>query len=129
MIDGIEPLYQQIADSIREAIEEEWSTAKMDAIFYPGSSTYFGEYTRRTDGKLRDFGTTIAGQRTFREIRKKFKEAGKKPWGGASFELHADGTFDMKWNYDGCDENGDTIFVEAEEYERFEGRRKRLTSI
>ncbi len=128
MISGIEPLYQQIAESIQEAIPEEWATAKMEAIFYPGSSTYFGEYTRLADGRLRDFGTSRSGEQAFREIRKKFKEAGKKPWGQVAFELHSDGRFNMKLGYDGCDENGDTIFNEEEERKRHEERRNRLTS-
>jgi|SRR5271157_3578627 len=128
MIDGIEAIYQQIAESIQEAIAEEWSTAMMEAIFYNNSSTYFGEYTRKADGKLRDFGTTRSGERAFREARRRFRDAGNKPWGRATFELFPDGKFIMKLGYDGCDENGDTVFDEVEELRRHEERRNRLTS-
>jgi hypothetical protein len=76
---------------------------------------------------LRDFGTIVRGERAFRELRRKFKETGKPLWGQASFELHSDGKFKMKWGYDNCDENGDTIFNEEEELKRSEERRKRLT--
>jgi hypothetical protein len=34
MIEGIETVYQQIADSIVEAIQEPWTTAKVEAIFF-----------------------------------------------------------------------------------------------
>ena len=128
MIDGIELLYQQIAESIEEAIPEEWTTAKMEALFYPGSSTYFGEYRRKADGKCRDFGTTRAGERAFRELRRTFRDAGKPLWGQACFELHSDGKFNMQWGYDNCDENGDMIFNEEQEIARHEERHKRLTS-
>src|SRR5262249_44676857 len=128
MIQGIEPLFQQIADSIAEAILEDWTTATMEAIFYSGSSTYFGEYRRTSDGKPRDFPTTAQGERAFRDLRKKFKEAAKRLWGQARFEFHADGKFNIKWVYENCDENGDTIFNEEREMKRHEERRKRLSA-
>lgn len=127
MIDGIEPLYQVIAESIQQAIPEEWSTAVMEVIFHPQHSIYIGEYTRKADGIPRDFGTSQNANRAFREIRRKFKEAGKPLWGRAWFELHPDGKFNMKWGYDNCDENGDTPFNEEEEVKRHEERRIRLT--
>jgi hypothetical protein len=128
MIDGIESLFQMIAESIQDAIPENWDTATMDVIFYPGSSIYLGEYTRKADGAPRSFGTTKSGERAFRELRNKFKESGKQLWGQAYFELHSDGKFDMKWGYDDCDENGDTRFDEEKEFKRNEERFKRLTS-
>src|SRR5437016_2475189 len=107
MIDGIEPLYQEIAESMVNAIPEDWSTAKFEAILYSGSSTYEAEYTRKTDGVVRGFQPADGGSRAFRQIRKMFEEAGKPLWGRACFELHSDGRFNMKWGYDNCDENGD----------------------
>lgn len=127
MIVGIEPFYQEIAKSIEDAVPEEWTSAKMEAIFYPDSSTYFGEYVRKADGKLRDFGTTGLGERAFREIRKKFKDVGKKPWGRAAFELFPDGRFNMEFGYDSCDRNGDTLFNEDEEVRRLKERHRRLS--
>lgn len=127
MIEGIERFYQQIADSIQDAIPEEWDAAKMEAIFFPGSSTYFGEYVRKADGKARDFPTSPAAESAFREIRRGFKKAGKKAWGQATFELYPDGRFNMAWGYENCNENGDTRFDEKEEMRRHEARRKRLT--
>ena len=50
MIEGIEALYQQIADSIVEAIPESWSTAKVEAIFFADSITFEAEYTRKGGG-------------------------------------------------------------------------------
>jgi hypothetical protein len=128
MLDGIEMLYQEIAESIQGAIPEEWTRARMDVIFYSDGSTYEGEYIRKADGKLRGFATSPSGERAFRELRRMFKESDKALWGQASFELHPDGKFKMKWGYDNCDENGDTIFNEEEELRRCEERRKRLTS-
>jgi hypothetical protein len=128
MIEGIEPFYQQIAESIQEAIPEEWTTARMDVLFYADGESYEGEYTRTADGKAVDFATTRKAERAFRGLRNKFKEAGKPLWGQASFELDSDGKFHMQWGYDNCDENGNTIFNEEEELKRREARRKRLTS-
>jgi len=125
MIEGIEGLYQQIADSIVEAIHEPWSVAKVEAIFYPDSITFEAEYVRQAGG-LASFATTLGGDRAFRELRKKFKEAGQPVWGQACFELRADGSFDMKWGYDNCDDNGDTIFDEVEWSRRHDERHKRI---
>ena len=127
MIPGIEPLYQQIAESIENAIPEDWNTAKMDAVFFPDSSQYRGEYTRASDGVARSFTTTLAGERAFREIRKLFKESDQPMWGRASFELQSKGKFNMKWGYDDCDENGFARFDEEEELRRSEERHQRLT--
>lgn len=128
MIPGIEPLDQQIADSIQESIPDEWTTAKMEALFFPESITYIGEYVRSADAKERDFRTGRIAERAFRDIRRRFKDAGKTLWGRAVFELHSDGHFKMDWLYDGCDANGDMIFDEARELKRHEERHRRLTS-
>jgi hypothetical protein len=127
VIDGLESLYKQIADSMLNAIPEEWSSAMFEALFFQDSSTYEAEYTRKADGKQRGFQPSSGGSRAFRELRKKFKEAGKPVWGRACFQLNSNGTFNMKWGYDNCDENGDTLFSEEDELKRHEERRKRLT--
>lgn len=128
MIEGIEPLYQQIADSIQEAIPEEWATAKMEAVFFPDAIDYYGEYTRQADGISRGFATILSGERAFREIRKRFKDAGQPLWGRACFELDAGGKFNLKWGYDDCDEDGNAHFDEEEELKRSEERHQRLSS-
>ena len=112
MIDGIEQIFQTIADSIQDAIPEEWTTATMEAEFYPHGSRYVGEYTREADGETESFATDLRSERAFRELRERFKEAGKPLWGRACFELNADGKFNMKWGYDDCDEDGYAIFHE-----------------
>ncbi len=127
MIDGIEPFYQQIAESIEEAISEKWTTAKMDVVFFSDASEYTGEYTRAVDGVARGFATTSAGERAFRELRRLFKECAQPAWGRACFELQANGTFNMKWGYDDCDENGFAGFDEEEKLRRIEERHQRLT--
>src|SRR5262249_52738512 len=127
MIEGLEPMYDSIAESIHEAIMEPWNEAKMVAVFYADSITYFGEYTSAADGRLKDFGTLREAQRAFREIRKRFREAGKPLWGQATFELKSDGKFNIKWGYDNCDENGDTRFDDENYKKQDEERRKRLS--
>ena len=127
MIEGIETLYQQIADSTEDAIPEPWSVATVEAIFYSDSIDFEAEYTRETGG-VGSFATTLEGDRAFRSLRKQFKEAGHPVWGQARFELRADGKFDMTFGYDDCDENGDTIFDAEKWHQRQEERRKRLTS-
>jgi hypothetical protein len=128
MIEEAELLYQKIAEAIQEAIFEEWITAKMEVIFYPDTSVYFGEYIRRADGVARGFRKSSSAEGAFREIRKRFKEAGKPLWGRACFELQSDGRFDMKWGYDDCDEDGNARYDEDEKLKRHEERHKRLTS-
>jgi hypothetical protein len=126
MIDGLEILYQQIVDSIKEAIPEPWSSAKVEAIFFSDSIDFETEYVSET-GKFRGFATTMAGDRAFKQLRRRFKEAGKPVWGQACFELQSDGTFSMKWGYENCDANGDTIFDEETWSRRHEERRQRLS--
>lgn len=127
MIQGIEPIYQRLADSITAAIPEDWSEAKYEAIFYPDSSVYEAEYVRQSDGVARSFPPTKDGPRAFRELRTLFKKAGQRAWGRAIFELRSDGSFNMKWGYDDCDANGDCRFDEDEEVRRSEERHRRLT--
>ena len=98
MIKGIEVFLQQIA----EAIPEQWSAASFEAIFYLQSIVYEAGYTRKSDGMVRGFQPASGGSRAFRELRKRFKDAGKPLWGRACFRSWPDGTFNMKWGYDGC---------------------------
>jgi Protein of unknown function, DUF600 len=128
MVDELEPYYQQIAESIESSIPDEWATARMEAVFFSGSSTYEGEYRRQSNGALRPFPTSREGERAFREIRRIFKLAGKAVWGRACFDLTRDGKFQMKWSYENCDENGDTIFDEEQEARRQEDRRARFAT-
>lgn len=127
MVEGIEAFYQQIAESMIEAIPEEWSVASFEAIFFPEGSVYEAEYTRKLDGKVRGFQPASGGSRAFRQLRKKFKDAEKPLWGKARFELRPDGTFNMNWGYDDCDRDGNALFDEEQERRRHEARRIRLT--
>ena len=127
MTPEIEEYYQQIAELIVEAIEEDWEQAKIDIIFFSGMIASYGEFIS-SDGKLRDFQTSWNIQRTFMELRAKFKESGKPVWGQATFEITSDGKFSMKWGYENCDANGDTVFDEEREHQREETRRLRLFS-
>lgn len=127
MIEGDAAIYSRIAQSMSEAIPEEWSSAKIEAIFYSDSITFEAEYIRRADGKVRTFATTLDGDRAFRELRKSFKSSGQPVWGSACFELQPDGKFNVKWGYDNCDGNGDTVFDNEQYLRRHEERRKRLT--
>jgi hypothetical protein len=121
MIEGIEPLYQQIADSIQDAIEEPWSSAWIDAIFYSEHTRYSGEYLVE-GGTPQSFPTTLEGERAFERIRELFIQAGKPVWCRARFEIHADGRFNMNWGYDDCDEHGYAIFDEEAELKRMRER-------
>lgn len=126
MIEGIETYYQRIADGIVDGIPEDWRHARVEVVFYSECSDYDGEYTT-DDGKERSFEVSDDACLAFRQLRKKFNESGKRVWGQATFELNADGSFNMKWGYDNCEENGDTIW-DADEWSRKQNeRRSRLT--
>lgn len=126
MIEGIEPIYQRIANSMVDAIPDQWNAAKIEAVFYSDSSDYMGEYLTDS-GKVRSFEITTELSRAFREMRRKFKESSNSVWGQVSFELQSDGKFDLKWGYDNCDANGDTIWDEKEYHRRSEEYRLRVT--
>ncbi len=127
MTDSIEEYYEKIAEFIPEAIDDDWAKARIDIIFFPGMITSFGEYTT-SSGSLKDFTTSWNIQRTFMELRAKFKEANTPLWGQATFNLTSEGKFSMSWGYENCDENGDTIFDEDREHQREESRRLRLNA-
>lgn len=126
MIDGIEAYYQRVADSIVESIHDEWVEARVDAVFYSDGITFLGEYTR-ADGVLRSFETGRSGDKALRELRSRFKDARQPVWGQAHFELCADGKFNMRFGYENCDSNGDTVFDEDRYVQMVEERHKRLT--
>jgi hypothetical protein len=128
MIEGIEELYQIIADKTAEAIPPPWTLARIEAVFFSDSIDFFGEYWP-AQGNPRSLKVVRDVTRAFESARQKFKEAGQKAWGQATFELHSDGKFNMKWGYENCDENGDTIW-NADEWQRHQDeRRKRLTVV
>ena len=127
MISGIDAFYQRLADSMLDAIPEEWSTASYQVIFFSDCSVYEAEYTRKTDGVAKSFQPATSGDQAFRELRQRFKDAGKPLWGRACFELRADGTFNMKWDYDNCDQEGNAIYDEDAERRRHDARIKRLS--
>lgn len=126
MVPGIEELYRVIADSIVESISEPWSVAKVEAIFFSDNITFEAEYLSAS-GRVQSFATSLASDRAFRELRRRFRDAEQPLWGQASFELHADGKFTMKWGYEDCDENGDTIWDALAWSHRQNERNRRLS--
>jgi len=128
MIEGIEPLYQEIAESINEAIQDEWDTAKMEAVFFCDAIDYYGEYTRKVNGVARGFQTILRGERAFRDLRKLFKDVGQPLWCKACFDLDENGKFNMKFEYDDCDDDGFARFDEIEQLRQDEERNQRLSS-
>src|SRR5262249_43363415 len=108
MIAGIEALYQEIAESIEEAVNEPWSKAWIDVIFYSEHTYFSGEYTE-VQGALKSFAIPRAGRAAFVDIRDKFKEAGRKLWCTAHFEIDSAGAFKMDLGYE-CDERGFASF-------------------
>jgi hypothetical protein len=127
MIDGIEQLYQEIAEAMLATIPEEWSSAKYEAIFFASAFVFEAEYTRAVDGKARSFLPLSSGDAALRQLRQLFKDAGKPLWGRVCFALSPDGATNVAWGYDQCDANGDAIFDEDAEFERADARRRRLT--
>jgi len=126
MIEGIEEIYQRLADAMNKAITADWSSARSEAIFYPDNIEFNGEYMP-VKGSPRSFKVSREMTNLFEDLRQKFKDAGKPLWGQAIFELNSDGKFNLKWGYDNCDENGNTIWNEEEWRRREEESRKRLT--
>ena len=117
MLPGLEPLFQEIADSMVAAIPEEWSTARVEAIYFSDSSVYEAEYTRKADGVPRDFETPEQCLDAF-DVRRDndLSTPDSRCGGGPCLNSNqVDGTFRVKWGYDDCDANGDTIFDEDQE--------------
>lgn len=123
MIKGVAESYQTIAEAIENAIVEPWTVATIEVVYYPDGSDYFGEYLSAS-GKSRGFEVTCDDE--FDSIRTRFKEEGHAVWGQATFTLRSDGTFDMNWSYENCDENGDTVWKSEEWKLAQEERRRRL---
>jgi hypothetical protein len=125
MIEGLEQLYQQIADEIVASITEPWSSVKLVAIFFSDSIAFETEYMKNAGG-LNSFEVSLDCIRALIHLRRKFKEAGQPVWGEAIFELHADGKFNMKWGYENCDENGDTVMSDEDWLKRHDEHRLRI---
>lgn len=102
-------------------------SAEFHALFYADGSTYEVEYVR-PDGVARSYSPASDGDRAIRELRKAFRRAGHRVWGQVRFILHADGSFNAQWGYDGCDASGDLPFNEEAELRRHEVRRLRLVA-
>lgn len=126
MIEGIEEIYQRIAGALVDVLPDKWRVARIQAVFFPESSEYHGEYVTES-GEEQDCEVTMEASRAFRDLRRKFKDAGQPLWGQAHFELFPTGKFNMKWGYENCDKNGDTIWNEDEWHRQLEERRNRLS--
>ena len=126
MIPNIENFYERIANEILHALPDSWQKAQVNAIFYGDSITWEPEYVT-VAGELKSLDISMNLIRAFKELRRAFKDAGQPLWGQALFELEPSGKFNMKWGYDNCDEQGDTIWNEDEWRRRHEDRAKRLT--
>ena len=105
--------YGKLAQLIEVSITEPWSSARLDALFYSGSSFLFGEYTIASTGRIRDFDTSWDMNNAFRDLRGMFKDLGQPVWGRACFQLERGGEFNVQWYYEHCDENGDLVWDEA----------------
>lgn len=127
-VDGLGAFFQRIGAGLQASIPEDWITAKAEAIFFSDSSTYVGEYVRKADRALRSTTNSSDNLKTIREMREKFRAAGKRLWGQFTFEMDASGKFNVHWGYENCDANGDTIFNEEESVRRSEDRWRRLSA-
>ena len=127
MIENIELIYDRIANAIIDEVPEEWEVATVTATFYPDGITWEPEVKTPT-GELLSFDVSMELTRAFRELRRKFKDSNKPLWGQASFIFQSDGKFNIKWGYENCDKNGDTIWDEQEWQRQQDERRIRLTS-
>lgn len=126
MIPGIEEFYQLIASEMVDQIPGPWRQATIEVIYYPSSSDYHGEYVHESGEEFSVLVSETA-RLAVDELRRKFRDAGQRVWGQFHFKLHADGTFNVKWGYDNCLENGDTIWDPDEWDRRFDENYKRLT--
>jgi Protein of unknown function, DUF600 len=122
MIEGIEAFFQQIANSIQNAIAEEWALAWVESTFFTEHVRFEAEYLPYAGAPSKSFSIDSDGRGAFCEIRERFKQAGKKLWCRTRFQIESDGRFDMFWGYDDCDENGFARFDEASELERLRKR-------
>jgi len=122
MIPGIEAAYQVVAEEIEDALPGPWQHATIDGVYYPESEEFNGEFLNQS-GELECFRISIKVMKTFRQLREKFKKAGHRVWGQVSFRLYPDGTFNVKWGYDNCDENGTTIW-DPDEWSRQQDERR-----
>jgi hypothetical protein len=126
MIDGIEPLYRTIAESITATLQRPWATAWIDVIFFPDHVFYSGEFVAIENTPPKSFPTCVEGESAFEQLRELFKAARKPLWCRARFELHSDGRFKMNWGYDDCDADGFAHFDEQKELNRMKALRDRL---
>jgi hypothetical protein len=125
MIDGIEPFYTRIGESIRGAMSGKWVQAWMEAVFYSDHIDYYGEYAASDESKPQSYLTGRDGRRAFEELRELFKAQSKPVWCRAHFVLGADGKFKMELGYDDCDANGNARYDAEEDLKRSRELRNR----
>lgn len=120
--------YQDLATCINDLIDEEWSNATVEAIFFADGTTFLGEYTRASDGVPCSFLTNIGIQEAFIGLRNAVRQSGQPLWGRVRFEINAHGKFTTEFEYDSCDAAGN-YQMDEDEYSRYiAARHKRLTS-
>ncbi len=126
-MDSFDRFCPSLANSIQEALNSEWISARIDAVFYPETSHYYGEYVPQVGASPRGFGPTLEAQEILRDMRDACHASGQPVWGQATFTLWLSGKFSLTFGYANCDENGDTRFNEEEFLEFKRQRFDRLT--
>jgi hypothetical protein len=116
MIPGIEEHYQRIADALVATLPEGWRSVTVTAVFYADSISWYPESVTAS-GKLESVDCNRDLRWAFQDFRQAFREAGKLAWGEVVFTMHADGTINVQFKYENCDENGNRIW-DAEEWSR-----------
>lgn len=114
MIPGIEEYYQIIAEEVMEVLPYRWEYAKVEAVFHYMAYRFEGVCRGRTLG-IRGFYVPEEAQAALIDLRELFRKAGKPVWGQVEFEFYPDGAFNVKWGYENCDADGNTIIVEEDE--------------
>jgi len=95
----IEDIYQEIANGIVDAIDDDWTRAIVTAEIEEDNGALTGEYQKTPGGPSLDFSCGYEMYKSFKELRSAFSEEDKKPWYKAIFTLEKDGTFNLDFEY------------------------------
>ena len=98
MTEDLETLYNEIANDINDAIEDQWKKAWLEVEMEDDNGELTGKYIDN-DSNEKYFECEYETYKRFRQLWENYKSLEKGPWDRAIFTLTPNGEFTIDFEY------------------------------
>lgn len=96
----LDNIYEQIAQSLINAIKGKWRYICLTIEITPDVSTTQGYYVEEISNEKRYFPVKYSTDKFFRKLHEQMSGTPQGDWKRAKFELYNTGKFDLSFEYD-----------------------------